>query len=262
LAAPVVFIHGLWLHASSWTPWVELFAEQGYAPVAPTWPGEAETVDATRENGAAMNNVGIDEVTDHYTALVAELPAPPILVGHSFGGLIAQRLLGRGLGRGCVALAPAPIKGVVGLTRSQVAAVAPVLSRPWLKSRTWTHTPQSFAKHFANGVPRAESDDIYAAYVIPAPCRPLFQAAVSNVVPHSPAAVDTTAARGPLLLLGGGADRTVPASSVRGAYKIQQRTVGVTEIEIMDGRGHSFPVDSGWRAAAEKTLEFLAEHGM
>jgi non-heme chloroperoxidase len=259
---PVVFVHGLWLHPSSWTPWVELFDEKGYAAVAPGWPGDAETVEATRDNATALDNVGIGEVTEHYAALVKDLPAPPIVIGHSFGGLIAQKLLGMGVARGCVALAPAPFKGIYYLPPVQLASVAPVLSKPWLKGRTWTHTPQSFAKNFANGVPRAESDDIYAKYVIPAPCRPLFQAAVANATPHSPARVDTKAARGPLLLLGGGVDRTVPASTVRAAYKIQQRNGGITEIEILDGRSHSLPADSGWRTAADKALAFLARHGL
>jgi non-heme chloroperoxidase len=259
---PVVFIHGLWMHATSWTPWVELFTEKGYAPVAPGWPGDSETVEQTRANPDGMNNIGIGEVTDHYAALIKSLPSPPIVVGHSFGGLIAEKLLGLGVTRGCVALAPAQFKGILGLPLAQLQSAAPVLSKPWLKKKTWAHTADSYAKNFANGVSRAESDELFAKYTIPSPCRPLFQAGLANFAPHSQASVDTKAERGPLLLLGGSLDRTVPAATVRAAYKIQSKNPAVTELEIIDGRAHSFPADSGWHEVADKALAFLAKNGL
>jgi non-heme chloroperoxidase len=259
---PVVFIHGLWMHSSSWTPWIELFAEKGYAPVAPGWPGDSGTVEQTRANRTALNKIGIAEVTDHYGALIKDLPSPPIVVGHSFGGLIAQKLLGTGVTRGCVALSPAQFKGILALPLAQLESAAPVLSKPWLKNKTWAHTPKSYAKNFANGVSRAESDDIFAKYTIPAPCRPLFQAGLANVTPHSPASVETKTGRAPLLLLGGSVDRTVPAATVLAAYKIQQKNPGVTDMEILEGRGHSFPADSGWQDVADKALAFLAKNDL
>jgi non-heme chloroperoxidase len=261
-SVPVVFIHGLWMHASSWSPWVDLFGEKGYSALAPGWPGDADTVEQTRENPAAMNNVGIADVTDHYAAIIRGLASPPIVIGHSFGGLIAERLLGMGVTRGCVALAPAQFKGILGLPLAQLESAFPVLSKPWLRTKTWAHTPDSYAKNFANGVPRAESDTLFKEYVIPAPCRPLFQAGLANFAPRSEARVDTSHARGPLLLLAGGVDRTVPAATVRAAYKIQRKNPAVTEFEVLEGRGHSFPADSGWRVVADKALAFLAKHGL
>jgi pimeloyl-ACP methyl ester carboxylesterase len=259
---PVVFIHGLWMHATSWTPWVDLFNAKGYAAAAPGWPGDSDTVEATRANRDALNNVGIAEVTSHYAALIKALPSAPIVIGHSFGGLIAEQLLGMGVTRGCVALSPAQFKGILALPPAQLAAAFPILSKPWLRTKTWSHTADSYAKSFANGVSRAESDEIFAKYTIPAPCRPLFQASVANFAPHSPASVNSKATRGPLLLLGGSKDRTVPAATVKAAYKIQQKNPGVTELEILDGRAHSFPADSGWQEAADKALAFLARNGL
>ena len=259
---PVVFIHGLWMHASSWTPWQDLFAERGYAPTAPRWPGEAETVAATRADPAPMNGVGIADVTAHYAALIDSLPAQPVVIGHSFGGLIAQKLLANGKARACVALAPAQFKGILGLPLAQLESALPVLSRPWLRNKTWSHTHDSYAKNFANGVSRAESDEIYDRFAIPAPCRPLFQAGLANVTPKSEAAVDTKADRGPLLFIAGSVDRTVPASTVQAEYGIQHaHNKGVTEIEVLDKRGHSFPADSSWRAAADAALGFLGRNG-
>lgn len=260
---PVVLIHGLWMHASSWGPWVQLLAERGYAPVAPGWPGDADTVEATRADPSRMNGVGIGDVTDHYAAVIEALPSPPIVIGHSFGGLIAQRLLSAGRARACVALGPAQFKGILGLPLAQVESVLPVLSRPWLKGRTWSHSHDSYAKNFANGVSREESDRLYDEFTIPAPCRPLFQAGLANVSPHSEAVVDTKAERGPLLLLAGSADRMVPAATVRAAYDIwRKHNSGVTEFDVIDKRGHSFPADSGWRDAADRALAFLDRNGL
>jgi pimeloyl-ACP methyl ester carboxylesterase len=260
---PVVLIHGLWMHASSWDPWVQLLTERGYAPVAPGWPGDADTVEATRAAPDRLNGVGIADVTDHYATLIRALPSTPIVIGHSFGGLIAQRLLAAQLARACVALAPAQFKGILGLPLAQLESALPVLSRPWLKGRTWSHSHDSYAKNFANGVSREESDRLFEQFTIPAPCRPLFQAALANLSPHSQATVDTKAERGPLLLLAGSADRTVPAATVRAEFDIwRKHNTGVTEFEVLDKRGHSFPADSGWREAADRALEFLDRNGL
>ncbi|HEY2272308.1 MAG TPA: alpha/beta hydrolase [Jatrophihabitantaceae bacterium] len=261
-STPVLFIHGLWMHATSWAPWVDLFADKGYAPIAPGWPGDGETVAATRADPGALDKIGITEVTEHYATVIKGQPSTPIVIGHSFGGLIAQKLLGMGLVRGCVAISPAQFKGNFALPPVQLASTFPILSKPWLRGRTWSHTKDSYAKNFANAVPRVESDEIFEKFTIPAPCRPLFQASVANFTPHSPAAVDTKTARGPLLLLGGSIDRTVPASTVRAAYKIQGRNSGITELEILAGRGHSLSADSGWRDVADKAFGFLARNGL
>jgi non-heme chloroperoxidase len=259
---PVVFVHGLWMHASSWQNWLTLFAEHGYQPIAPSWPGDAATVAATRARPEAVADRGITEITTQYAQVIADLPTKPIIVGHSFGGLIAQRLVGMGLARGCVVISPAQFKGILGLPLAQLQSALPVLSRPGLLHKTWSHTPDSFAKAFANGVSRAESDRLYDAWTIPGPCRPLFQAGLANFTPNSEAVVDTRRARGPLLLIGGGEDRTVPAATVRAAHKIQSKNAGVTELKIFADRGHSMIIDDGWRDIADTALNFLARNGL
>lgn len=259
---PVVFVHGLWMHPRSWDPWLELFSERGYAPVAPPWPGDAATPGATRENAAAMNGTGIEDVVASYVRVIGDLPAPPVVVGHSFGGLVAERLLAEGRARACVALAPAQFRGILGVPLVQLTSAWPVLSRPALRKGTWAHTADSYAKNFANAVSREESDRLYAQYAIPAPGRPLFEAGLANLVRRSPATVDTTAQRGPLLLIGGGKDRTVPAAAVKAAYAKQRKNSGVTELLLLPDRGHSFPVDSGWREVADLALAFLARQSL
>jgi non-heme chloroperoxidase len=259
---PVVFVHGLWLHSSSWDPWVQLFAARGFAPVAPGWPGDAATAEETRAHPEAVGGFGIGDVTDHYSAIISGLSTPPVVIGHSFGGLIAQRLHGMGFSRACVALSPAQFKGNLVLPPVQVRSAWPVLSHPGLRTGTWSHTPDSFARSFANAVPRAESDQLLAAHGIPSPARPLFQASVATFSLHSEAAVDTKRERGPLLLLAAGRDRTVPEVSVKAAYRIQKRNPGVTELHTFPDRGHSLGADSGWAEVAETALEFLTRHGV
>jgi non-heme chloroperoxidase len=259
---PVVFVHGLWLHATSWTPWVELFTAHGFAPIAPGWPGDAPTAEETRANPDAVAGYGIGAVTDHYSKIISGLSSPPVVIGHSFGGLIAQRLHGMGFTRACVVLSPAQFKGILVLPLAQLQSAWPVLSHPGLRSRTWSHSPDSFAKAFANAVPRAESDQLLATYGIPSPARPLFQAGLANLTPHSEASVDTERERGPLLLIAGGRDRTVPEATVRAAYQIQRRNPGVTELQTFPDRGHSMGADSGWAEIAGTALDFLSRNGV
>lgn len=259
---PVVFVHGLWMHPSSWDNWVELFGHRGYRAVAARWPGDAGTVADTRRDPDALANRGIAEITDHVAAAIADLPATPIVIGHSFGGLIAQRLLGMGFARACVAIAPAQFRGILRLPLTQLRTVWPILSHPRLRTGVYTHTPETFHAGFANAVPRTESDEILQTYGIPAPARPLFQAGFANLTPRSEATVDTRRERGPLLLVAGGLDRTVPAGVVRAAHTIQRRNPGVTEFASFADRGHSLPVDHGWREIADAALEFLARNGL
>lgn len=259
-STPVVFVHGLWMHAVSWRPWARLFSQRGYRPIVEGWPGEAESVEATRRHPEAVADRGIDEITDHYAAIICELPVAPVAVGHSFGGLIVQRLLAQGFARAAVALAPAQFRGVFTVPPTQLAAAWPVLSRPWRWHGTWSHSTGSFHRGFANGVSREESDRLLSEAGIPAPNRPLFQAALANLTPRSPASVDTRTERGPLLLVAAGLDRTVPPAGVRAAYRRQRRSPGITELAVFDDRGHSLAADSGWREVADCALEFLARH--
>lgn len=254
---PVLLVHGLWLHASSWQPWVELFEDAGYAAHAPGWPGDGATVEETRAHPERLAGVGVEQVTEHHRALVRALDTLPVVVGHSFGGLVAQRLLGEGLARAAVAIDPAQMRGVLRLPLVQLANALPVLGNPAQLRGTSSQPRERFARAFANAVPRAEADALHERWTIPAPGRPLFEAAVANYLPGTPAAVRTDAVRGPLLVLGGGRDRTVPAATTRAIAGRYRRGPSLTEYHELPDRGHSLVVDSGWREVADYALQWL-----
>src|SRR5205085_11058139 len=163
---PVVFIHGLWLHADSWQPWIELFRERGYDASAPGWPGDAETVADTRANESAVAGHGIQDVVEHYTAATGGLPAKPIVIGHSFGGLIAQRLLGQDLAAAAVAIDPAPVKGVLFLPPSALRVASIALRRPATRNEAVSLTAEQFRYGFGNALPEQESADLYERWAI------------------------------------------------------------------------------------------------
>lgn len=263
MPTPVMFIHGLWLHASSWEPWVHLFRDAGYDPVAPGWPGDGETVEDSRADPDAIGDHGIDDVTQHFAGLISGLPSQPILIGHSFGGMIAQKLLGQGLGRAAVAIDAAQIKGVLPVPLSALRATLPVFKNPANRHRAVSLTPEQFRFAFANAVSEKESDELFEHWTIPAPGRPLFEAAAANFDPHSPAKVATdNDTRGPLLLITGGKDHTVPESVTRATLKQYRGSDAVTDFLEFPDRSHSLTVDSGWRAVADACLAWLREQGL
>ncbi len=217
---PVVFIHGLWLHATSWSTWLDLFQDAGYAPIAPGWPGDSATVDETRHQPDRVANVGIDDVTEHFTKIIEGLEAEPIIIGHSFGGLITEKLLGQGRGIAGVAIDPAQIKGVLPLPLAQLRAALPALGNPANIHRYVSLTQQEFRFGFGNAISEEESNQLFDKWTIPSPARPLFQAAVANFVLHSQAKVNTeNDTRGPLLLISGAEDHTVPDVTTRSTLK-------------------------------------------
>lgn len=259
----VVFIHGLWIHASAWRPWQDLFEVHGYATSAPGWPGDLETVEETRADPSGLNNQGIAEICHHYADLIEQLDEKPIIVGHSFGGLIAQELLANDLAAAAVAIDPAPIKGVKALPFSQLRSGLPVLGNPANKTRTVALTAKQFQYAFGNAISEEESDALHAAWTIPGPGRPLFEDATANFVRNSPAAIDThTALRGPLLLTSGTEDHTVPKSVTLAVSKLYaQNAASVTDYHEFPGKGHSLTLDSGWKDVADDVLAWLAERG-
>jgi pimeloyl-ACP methyl ester carboxylesterase len=183
---PVVFIHGLWIHATSWQPWQDLFSQAGYTTSAPGWPGDQDTVDEARANPDSVADKGIDDVADHYAAIIDALPAPPILVGHSFGGMIAQKLLGEGRGAAAVAIDAAQIKGVWAAPLSALRATLPVFKNPANRHRAMTLAQEQFRYSFGNAVSEEASNQLYQQWTISAPGKPLFQAAFANLTPNSP----------------------------------------------------------------------------
>ncbi|HEY0450856.1 alpha/beta hydrolase [Actinophytocola sp.] len=260
---PAVFIHGLWLHATSWSPWLDLFREAGYEPVAPGWPDEPATVEEARQNPDLVANVGIDDATEHYAKIIAELGTDAVLIGHSFGGLITEKLLGQGVGAAGVAIDPAQIKGVLPLPLAQLRAALPALGNPANLHKAISLTRKEFRFGFGNALTDEESDLLHERWTIPSPARPLFQAAAANFVLHSQAKVDTdNSTRGPLLLISGTADHTVPDVVTRSTLKQYRDSTAVTELRQFEGRGHSLTVDSGWREVGEAVLEWLKAHGV
>ncbi|TXK19316.1 alpha/beta hydrolase [Homoserinibacter sp. GY 40078] len=260
----VVFIHGLWVHASSWQPWQDLFATKGYTSIAPGWPGDKDTVAATREEPSGMDGVGIAQIFDHYADIIRGLDTKPIAIGHSFGGLIAQELLAHDLVRGAAAIDPAPIKGVTALPFSQLKSGLPVLKNPANKKRTVALTAKEFHYSFGNKIDEAECNAIFESVMIPGPGRPLFEDATAAFTRNSPAAVDTHhAVRGPLLLGAGTEDHVVPLVVTKQVAKLYaDNPSSVTDLHEYPGKGHSLTLDSGWRDVADDVLAWLEEKAL
>jgi pimeloyl-ACP methyl ester carboxylesterase len=256
--APVVFIHGLWLHATSWNRWLDLYRAAGYEPIAPGWPGEPDTVRAARENPDVVADTGIDDAVAHFAEIIGALDSKPIIIGHSFGGLLAEKLLGQDLAAAAVAIDPAQIKGVLPVPLAQIRAALPVLRNPANLHKAISLTAKQFRFAFGNELSEEESDQLYEQWSIPAPARPLFQGAVANFAVHSEAKVNTAnERRGPLLLISGLQDHTVPDVTTRSTLKQYRDSTAVTELRQFEGRGHSLTIDSGWREVADATLEWL-----
>lgn len=254
----VVFVHGLWLHSSSWQPWADLFAQRGYIPHMPGWPGDADTVEQTRANPEAVADVGIDDVFKHYAEIIDRVGGRVVLVGHSFGGMLVQKLLGENHGAGGIAIGAAQIRGVLPLPLSSLHATLPVFKNPANKHRAVALTADEFRYAFGNAISREESDALFEQWTIPSPGRPLFEAAAANFSLHSPARVNTeNNDRGPLLLMMGGRDHTVPETITKATLKQYKHSTAVTDVVDFPDRGHSLTIDNGWREVAESCLSWL-----
>jgi pimeloyl-ACP methyl ester carboxylesterase len=258
---PVVFVHGLWLLSSSWDRWRALFEQNGYSTLAPGWPDDPETVEEANADPEAFAHKKIKQVTDHYVDAIRRLNAKPAVVGHSFGGLIAQRLAGEGVAAATVAIDPAPFRGVLPLPLSALKSASAVLANPLNYARAVALSFDQFRFAFANAVDEGEARELYETFAVPAPGAPLFQAATANLNPWTEAQVDTeNPARGPLLIISGEKDNTVPWAIANASYQHQQRNAAVTEIREVPNRGHSLTIDHGWREVAEIALAFITQH--
>jgi pimeloyl-ACP methyl ester carboxylesterase len=255
---PVVFIHGLWLLPSSWDRWAALFDEAGYAPVSPGWPDDPDTVAEANANPEVFADKTVGAVADHYSQVIGTLTRTPVVIGHSFGGLLAQIVAGRGQSAATVAIDAAPFRGVLPLPISSLKAAFPVLGNLANRHRAVPLTYDQFRFAFANAVPQDEARLLYDTFAVPASGAPLFQAATANFNPRTEAKVDTeNPGRGPLLIISGAQDNTAPHAISHAAYKRQQHNPGVTEFAEIPGRGHSLTIDSGWREVAQTALAFI-----
>jgi len=255
---PVVFIHGLWLLPSSWDRWSTLFEMAGYTALTPGWPDDPTTVDDARAHPDVFAHKTIRQVADHFAEIIGDLKKKPAIVGHSFGGLLAEILAGRGLSVATVAISPAPFQGVLPLPYSALKSAWPVLENPANRNRAVPLTYEQFRFSFANAVDEDEAMDLYERFCVPASGAPLFQAATANFDPWTQdKVVHDNADRAPMLLVFGDNDNTVPAAIVEASFNIERRNANVTEIAGMRRRGHSLIIDSGWKEVADTALGFV-----
>jgi non-heme chloroperoxidase len=255
---PVVFVHGLWLLPSSWDRWATVFEEAGYTALTPGWPDDPETVQEANAHPEVFAHKTIGQVADHFDEVVRRLERKPAVIGHSFGGLLTQILAGRGLAAASVAIDPAPFRGVLPLPISALKSSRPVLGNPANRNRAVPLSYEQFRYGFANAVSEDEAKELYDSFAVPASGAPIFQAATANLNPWTEAKVDTeNSDRGPLLIISGEKDHTVPPAIANASFKKQQRNEGVTEIVEIPGRGHALTIDSGWREVADTALAFV-----
>jgi non-heme chloroperoxidase len=255
---PVVFVHGLWLLPSSWDRWAAAFEEAGYTALTPGWPDDPDTVEEANAHPEVFAHKTVGQVADHFDEIIRGLAKKPAIIGHSFGGLLAQILAGRGLAAASVAIDPAPFRGVLPLPLSALKSARPVLGNPANRNRAIPLTYEQFRYGFANAVSEKEAHELYEKFAVPTPGAPLFQSAAANLNPWTQAKVDSeNPERGPLLIVSGEKDNTVPWAIANASYKRQKRNEGVTEIVEIPNRGHALTIDSGWREVADKALGFV-----
>ena len=257
-ARPVVFIHGLWLLPSSWDRWAALFEEAGYVALTPDWPDDPATVEDARANPKALARKTLKQVADHTTRIIHALHTKPVVIGHSTGGLLAEMIAGGGLSAATVAIDPGVFRGVLPLPFSVLKGVGPFLVDPRTRDRAITLTFDQFEYGWANALDEQEGRELYDTFHVAASGVSLVQMGNANLNPWTEAKVDTkNPDRGPLLIIDGEKDNTVPWAIANAAYKRQQRNPGVTEIVKVPNRGHSLTIDHGWREVAEIALAFV-----
>jgi pimeloyl-ACP methyl ester carboxylesterase len=255
---PIVFVHGLWLLPSSWDRWATVFEEAGYSALTAGWPDDPATVEEANAHPEVFAGKSVGDIADHVEALIRGLARKPVIIGHSFGGLLTEILAGRGIGAASVAISPAPFRGVLPLPISALKAARPVLSNPANRHRAVPLTFAQFRFGFGNAVSEEEAKQLFETFAVPGSGEPIFQAAAANLNPWTEAKVDTkNPDRGPMLIIVGEKDHQAPDAIAEASYKKQKRNESVTEFAVIPGRGHSITVDSGWREVADAALAFV-----
>jgi pimeloyl-ACP methyl ester carboxylesterase len=255
---PVVFIHGLWLLPSSWDRWVGFFEEDGYAGLAPDWPDDPETIEVARAEPELLADKSLKQVADHTAEVIDGLERKPAVMGHSTGGLLAQLIADRGLSAATVAIDPGPFRGVLPLPLSTLRVSLPVIRNPLNRTRAVTLTREQFKYGWANALSDEEAEQLYDEFHVAAPGRALMQMANANLNPATEAKLDPkNPKRGPLLIIDGEKDHTVPWAIANASYKRQKQNEAVTEIVKIPNRGHSLTIDGGWREVAQTALDFV-----
>ena len=255
---PVVFIHGLWLLPSSWDRWALMFEEAGYMTLTPSWPDDPQTVEEARAHPDLLANKTLKQVADHTTEIINALDRKPAVVGHSTGGLLGEMLAGRGLSAATVAIDPGVFRGVLPLPGSVLKGVGLLLLNPRNRSRAITLTFDQFKYGWANELDEKEAKELYDTFHVAGSGISLAQMGNANLNPWTESKVSTkNPNRGPLLIIDGEKDHTVPWAIANAAYMRQMRNPGVTEIVKIPNRGHSLTIDHGWREVADKALDFI-----
>jgi non-heme chloroperoxidase len=255
---PVVFIHGLWLLPSSWASWADFFKQAGYAPLTPDWPDDPATVAEARANPAVFAKKTLKQVADHSTEIINALDNKPVVMGHSTGGLLAQMLAGQGFAAATVAIDPGVFRGVLPLPVSVLRSAGPFLVNPLNRGRALTLTFKQFKYSWANALGDEEAKELYDTFHVAGSGISLAQMGNANLNPWTQAKVNTkNPDRGPLLIIEGEKDHTVPWAIAHSAYKRQRHNPGVTEIVKIPNRGHALTIDHGWREVAQTALDFV-----
>ncbi|MGW0567498.1 alpha/beta hydrolase [Streptomyces tauricus] len=254
-APVVVLIHGLWVTPRSWEHWVAHYTAQGFQVLAPAWPGVEGEVEDLRLDPSSMAGIGLEEVVNHYEAIVRNLGRPAILIGHSFGGTVVQLLLDRGVGAAGVVVDSAAVKGVLPLPVSTLRSTWPVLRSPANRRKALGLSPREFHYAFANTLSEAESLAAYDRYHVPGSARVLFQGAFANFNPRAVTQVDfRNDARAPLLFIAGGADHIVPAKVNRANARLYGKSAALTDYHEFAGRSHLTIGQDGWQEVADYAM--------
>jgi pimeloyl-ACP methyl ester carboxylesterase len=253
----ILLIHGAWVTPRSWDPFRGFYEQRGYRVLTPPWPGVEGEIEEIRRDPSPLAGLGVTEIVDRYAQVIGLLEEPPIIMGHSFGGLFAQMLLDRGLGAAGVAIDSAQPKGVLRLPFSQIRALSPVLLNPWNVKRAVSFNFDQFRYGFANTMTEREAREAFELQAIPAPGRIVFQTGLANLNPQAATKVDyRNDRRAPLLLIAGGEDHIVPPSVNRSNFRKYRNSKAITDFAEFPGRSHLTIAQAGWEEVAEHALSW------